>query len=200
MFVSMLFCLKFISLLAVGSSTSSPQLRGSSSAPCHVDPHCSFQGSLCQCCYNGGCDIQEACRCGEQMPVAVALAKANSSDAWSCRPIPSCSMQQGVCQCCGAGGCAKSRPCWCGTSCDPDPQHCSLEGDRCKCCFRGVCDHEELCRCGAPSKAAASLTAANSSASASGCVADPHCSLHGSICKCCFNGGCDEEELCKCGA
>merc|ERR1711933_424075 len=31
------------------------------------------------------------------------------------------------------------------------------------------------------------------------CSPDPHCSREGEKCKCCFNGRCDYEEMCKCG-
>jgi len=32
---------------------------------CNPDPHCSWQGNQCHCCYNGGCDYEEPCRCGQ---------------------------------------------------------------------------------------------------------------------------------------
>merc|ERR1719330_1027662 len=34
---------------------------------CSPDPHCNWQGDLCHCCYNGGCDYEDACRCGDLM-------------------------------------------------------------------------------------------------------------------------------------
>merc|ERR1712048_1272807 len=36
-----------------------------SPAPCVPDAHCSMNGDQCKCCYNGGCDIEESCRCAD---------------------------------------------------------------------------------------------------------------------------------------
>merc|ERR1712151_182390 len=36
-----------------------------SPAPCVPDAHCSMDGDQCKCCYNGGCDIEELCRCAD---------------------------------------------------------------------------------------------------------------------------------------
>merc|ERR1712217_600217 len=33
--------------------------------PCVPDAHCSMDGDQCKCCYNGGCDIEEICRCAD---------------------------------------------------------------------------------------------------------------------------------------
>merc|ERR1712107_266899 len=118
------------------------------------------------------------------------------------------------CKCCYNGGCAYEQLCRCGKSCEPDP-HCGMDGDQCKCCYNGGCDFEELCRCG---PAAASLEQTSATAAAGGlqlteaavvsnasalkklsCEPDPHCGMDGDQCKCCYNGGCDYEELCRCG-
>merc|ERR1712154_350703 len=46
---------------------------------------------------------------------------------------------------------------------------------------------------------AALSSAVASSLDKASCAPDPHCNLEGDRCKCCFNGGCDYEDLCRCG-
>merc|ERR1712113_1066305 len=31
---------------------------------CSPDPHCSWKADKCHCCYNGGCDYEDLCKCG----------------------------------------------------------------------------------------------------------------------------------------
>eukprot|EP00441_Pelagodinium_beii_P041023 CAMPEP_0197631388 /NCGR_PEP_ID=MMETSP1338-20131121/8560_1 /TAXON_ID=43686 ORGANISM="Pelagodinium beii, Strain RCC1491" /NCGR_SAMPLE_ID=MMETSP1338 /ASSEMBLY_ACC=CAM_ASM_000754 /LENGTH=187 /DNA_ID=CAMNT_0043202813 /DNA_START=53 /DNA_END=613 /DNA_ORIENTATION=- len=38
-------------------------LLGLAASSCKPDPHCNMDGGQCKCCYNGGCDIEEDCRC-----------------------------------------------------------------------------------------------------------------------------------------
>merc|ERR1712087_141475 len=35
---------------------------------CNPDPHCDWEGHMCNCCYNGGCDYEKPCRCAGQAP------------------------------------------------------------------------------------------------------------------------------------
>merc|ERR1712060_692210 len=69
---------------------------------CSPDPHCSWKGDRCHCCYNGGCDFEEACKCGHAPPQP------------SCNPDPHCTHEGEKCKCCFNGGCDYEDVCKCG--------------------------------------------------------------------------------------
>jgi len=171
--------------LKAGASTA---LSFVSAGACQPDPHCSFENDQCKCCYNGGCDVEDACRCA---------AAPTPAPPEPCQPDPHCSFEGDQCKCCFNGGCDVEEACRCAAAptpappepCQPDP-HCSFEGDQCKCCFNGGCDVEEACRC----------AAAPTPAPPEPCQPDPHCWLEGGECKCCYNGGCDVEDACRCAS
>merc|ERR1712176_1641885 len=100
-----------------------------------------MDGDQCKCCYNGGCDYEELCRCG---PAAASLEETSATAAAGGLQLPQAAVVS------NASAVQK-------LSCEPDP-HCSMDGDQCKCCYNGGCDYEELCRCG---PAAASLERAS---------------------------------------
>merc|ERR1712060_601785 len=69
---------------------------------CNPDPHCSWDGDRCHCCYNGGCDYEEACKCGHAPPQPI------------CSPDPHCIREGEQCKCCFNGGCDFEDMCKCG--------------------------------------------------------------------------------------
>merc|ERR1711972_379265 len=95
---------------------------------CNPDPHCGWEADRCHCCYNGGCDYEDLCRCGDAAVSASASHSENfdegaSEDAtdtnstgmldtftsWWCEPVG------GVCggprkwpkKCCGNAKCER---------------------------------------------------------------------------------------------
>merc|ERR1711953_1161395 len=77
--------------------------------PCVPDAHCSMGGDQCKCCYNGGCDIEEICRCAD----APANWETVGSSPSPCVPDAHCSMDGDQCKCCYNGGCDIEELCRC---------------------------------------------------------------------------------------
>merc|ERR1712232_1054127 len=83
---------------------------------CSPDPHCSFEGERCKCCYNGGCDYEDACRCSARNEAAVSSAVASLLDKGSCAPDPHCNLEGDRCKCCFNGGCDYEDLCRCSSA------------------------------------------------------------------------------------
>merc|ERR1712232_627504 len=115
---------------------------------CQPDPHCSVQDGQCMCCYNGGCEIDQQCKCLSaslaldaeatalpNLTGSLAAAVPNEAD-------PHCSITpNGQCMCCYNGGCdVDMTQAKCGVApapaCQPDP-HCSIQDGQCMCCYNG---------------------------------------------------------------
>merc|ERR1712113_608264 len=217
---------------------------------CSPDPHCSWKGDQCHCCYNGGCDFEEACKCGHLPP------------QHACNPDPHCTREGEKCKCCYNGGCDYEDVCKCGgpaiaslsshleesdmvsedsrernstgmkalassvgcwSSNGAICQYVFGESDGCyetaaacfgatgkpSACFEyngAICEwtigdtpsncyetkgHCELAHVITPLKFL--------EAPLGTCSPDPHCSWKADKCHCCYNGGCDFEQSCKCG-
>merc|ERR1712203_1023131 len=69
---------------------------------CSPDPHCSWKADKCHCCYNGGCDFEQACKCGHAPPQQTG------------NPDPHCTHEGEKCKCCYNGGCDYEDLCKCG--------------------------------------------------------------------------------------
>merc|ERR1712066_1186780 len=130
---------------------------------CNPDPHCSWKGDRCHCCYNGGCDYEDACKCGgSQMspPSNQDSAELNSTGVLEAVAGFWCAAIDGKCggkfgtfswkrPCCGSGKCRKELGSPDGSwkcveeqpeqQCVPVNGECGGPGLRTKPCCQGEC-------------------------------------------------------------
>merc|ERR1740120_392477 len=135
---------------------------------CNPDPHCSWKGDRCHCCYNGGCDYEDACKCGHGQIEDSAVVSQDSAELNStglsaaaaglwCTPIADkCGGTLGPFKwhkkCCGNAKCQKLFGSPDGTmkcvqeqpeqQCVPLHRECGGPGRRTEACCQGTCERQ----------------------------------------------------------